>query len=263
MKPLAHSRTSSALNDKRMNLTAHAERRTTPQASLLPRTADASSRIVLLAQESERRRIARELHDEFGQRLTALRFDLAWLQKHLASQPPSLQTNLLLQKTEHMEESVSALMQSVRMTATSLHPSILDDLGLPAALEWLVKEVQNRTLLRCHLVVTAALTQCEVTSDLSTALYRIVQELLTNVVRHAQATVAMVSLDRQAGDLLLAVSDNGIGITRARVEQVESFGLRGIRERVTMLNGTILCTGEPGLGTTVSIRFPWTTVPPE
>jgi len=263
MKQLAHSRTSSALNDKRMILSAHADRRTAPQENVLSRTADTSSRVVLLAQESERRRIARELHDEFGQRLTALRFDLAWLQKRLASQPPSLQTNLLLQKTECMEESVSALMQSVRTTATSLHPSILDDLGLPAALEWLINDAQKRTLLRCHLIVTAALTQCELTIESSTALYRIVQELLTNVVRHAQATVVMVTLDTRAGDLVVTVSDNGIGITLSRIEQVESFGLRGIRERVTMLNGTIVFTGEPGLGTTISIRLPRTTVTAE
>lgn len=214
----------------------------------------------LKAQEAERRRIARELHDEFGQHLTGLKFDLTWLRSNLAQQLRTSHGNPLIKKVEVMIAAVDALMASIRNTATSLHPSILDDLGLLPALEWLARDFQARTNIRCTTVIDPALSDIQMTVESSTALYRIVQELLTNVARHARASTVNISLFERAGELVLDLVDNGKGIDRHQMKQRGSLGLRGIRDRVSLLNGTMTIVGEPGLGTTVSITLTYAVV---
>lgn len=217
------------------------------------RVADLSK--ILTAQEAERRRIARELHDEFGQHLTGLKFDLTWLRSNLVQQHRTAHANSLIKKVDTMIVAVDALTASVHNTATSLHPSILDDLGLLPALEWLAGDFQARTNIRCTTVIDPALSDTQMTIETSTALYRIVQELLTNVARHAQASAVNISLFERGGELVLDLADNGKGIDRRQMKQRGALGLRGIRDRVSMLNGTMTIVGEPGHGTTVSLTL--------
>ncbi|WP_455370884.1 sensor histidine kinase [Petrachloros mirabilis] len=164
---------------------------------------------IVEAQESERRRIARELHDEFGQQLTGLKFDIAWLRKRLASELPAAITEHLVGKADSILSSVDGLMTSLRRTATSLHPSILDDLGLIPALESLVNDLSMRTGMACHLTIDQELSGFEPTVEAATALYRIVQELLTNVTKHAGATAVEIAMRTRESQIFLNVTDNG------------------------------------------------------
>ena len=213
-------------------------------------------RRILEVRECERRRIARELHDEFGQRLTGLKFDLTWLRKCLAIQPSSVTSDSLVNKTEAMMHSVDALIASVRNTATSLHPAILDDLGLLPALDWLVSDFRARTTIKCNVDIDPAISNSKLTIETATALYRIVQELLTNVARHAEASTVTIALSEQSDGLVLHLVDNGKGFGRHQPKQPSSFGLRGIRERVSMLEGTMAIVGKSGFGTAISITLP-------
>lgn len=208
-------------------------------------------------QEAERRRIARELHDEFGQHLTGLKFDLTWLRSNLGQRPRAVNPASLIKKTEAMIAAVEALMVSIRQTATSLHPSMLDDLGLLPAVECLAKEFQTRTGIQCSTLIDPALGDLKITLDSSTALYRIVQEFLTNVVRHAQASAVNITLFERTEELVLELVDNGKGIDRHQMKQRGSLGLRGMCDRVAMLDGTVAIVGEPGHGTTISITLPF------
>jgi PAS domain S-box-containing protein len=184
------------------------------------------------AAEEERRRIARELHDEFGQALTGLKFDLAWCDMALtqSSAPPDVGD--LLKKVQAMSGSVDALLGSVRATAAALRPAMLDDLGLVPALESLIATVQHRTL------------------------FRIAQELLTNVMRHAAASQVRMRLYQHDGKVSIEVTDNGKGIIPERMATPRSFGLRGMQERASLLGGLFQIVGTPGVGTTACASVP-------
>lgn len=211
---------------------------------------------IVEAQEAERRRIARELHDEFGQQLTGLKFDIVWLRKRLAVETSSASTGLLIGKTDSILASVDGLMSSLRRTATSLHPNILDDLGFIPALKSLVSDFTMRTGMACHLKIDQELSDFAPVAEASTALYRIVQELLTNITKHAGATAVEIAMSTRKSQIRLKVTDNGKGIAPHHLRQVTSLGLRGIHERVFTLHGTITITGVPDLGTTVEITVP-------
>jgi PAS domain S-box-containing protein len=206
------------------------------------------------AAEEERRRIARELHDEFGQALTGLKFDLAWLGMKLTQLPAP--TDELPNKAQAMSGSVDALLEAVRATAAALRPAMLDDLGLVPALECLATKFQVRTSKRCTLDVAPALASIVLPSETSTAVFRIAQELLTNVMRHAAASEVRIRLCHGDGRVMLEVTDNGKGITRERIATPESFGLRGIEERVSLLGGHFHIVGTSEIGTTARISVP-------
>ena len=206
--------------------------------------------------EEERRRIARELHDEFGQALTGLKFDLAWFGMKLTQSPAPTSGTDLLNKVQAMSGSVDALLESVRTTAASLRPAMLDDLGLIPALECLATTFQLRTGARCAINVAPELSSIELPSEVSAALFRIVQELLTNVMRHAAASHVRMRLYQGDGRVTLEVTDNGKGITRERMTTPHSFGLRGIQERTSLLGGHFHIVGTPGVGTTACASVP-------
>jgi len=227
-----------------------------PMATLSRQPPGEDARRIFEVRECERRRIARELHDEFGQRLTGLKFDLTWLRKRLAIQPCSVTTESLVNKTESMMDSVDALIASIRNTATSLHPAILDDLGLLPALERLVSDFRARTNIRCKADIDPALSNSKITIESATALYRIIQELLTNVTRHAEASTVTIALSARSDGLVLNLVDDGKGFSHHQTRQKSSLGLRGIRERVSMLEGTMAIVGKSGFGTAVSITLP-------
>lgn len=201
----------------------------------------------VLAREDERRRIARELHDELGQRLTALKMELSTLDGGIAPQA-------LRQRLVQMMEMVDETIASVRHIAKDLRPAMLDDLGLNAAIEWLA----NDTSRRLGIEVTLQLDETEPASDDGAAitLYRIVQEALTNVARHARATRVRIALRQEGEGLTLTVQDDGAGFKGDALDGEGSYGLVGIRERAYMLGGDLWIDSVPEGGVRLSVRIP-------
>jgi PAS domain S-box-containing protein len=207
-----------------------------------------------IRREEDRARIARAVHDELGQALTGLKMDLAWLQKHTGPEQRDL-----LQKFGDMSDLVDTTIQGVRRIATDLRPGMLDDLGLAPAIEWQLQEFQKRSGILC--TFTSSLEEVPLNAEEATVLFRILQETLTNVARHASATKVNVSLDEEKGYVSLRVHDNGRGITEDEVSGAKSFGLLGMRERVKLRSGDFHIQGIPGQGTTVVIRLPLNKAP--
>jgi PAS domain S-box-containing protein len=201
------------------------------------------------AREEERIRIAREIHDELGQALAGLKMDVAWLQRSLNRQAPPIASKL-----EDMSVLIDSTVQAVRRISAELRPSLLDDLGLAAAIEWQLDEFRERTGLEC--VFVSNLKNTALDTNRATALFRIFQEALTNVARHANASQVTVHLDEAPDSLSLSIQDNGRGISEEEMRQAKSFGLLGMRERVHLLEGEIDIHGAPGQGTTVTVRIP-------
>jgi signal transduction histidine kinase len=204
---------------------------------------------MLELREGERTRIARELHDELGQALTALKMDVDLLRQTL---PPDRAD--LAERTAAMRELLDTTVATTRRISADLRPLVLDDLGLGAAAEWLAQTVVQRAGLDCRMHVDA---ECaELGEPHASALFRIMQESLTNAVRHARATRVDVELVRDGDDALLTVADNGVGFDRGARPRPRSFGLRGISERVLLLGGHLDIDTQPGGGTRVTARIP-------
>jgi signal transduction histidine kinase len=207
--------------------------------------------------EEERTRIARELHDELGQALTGLKMDLAWVRDRLTLTGTTAPATVLRDKVIGMMALADATIKTGRRIATELRPGILDDLGLVAALEWLAQDFQRRTGVPCDF--TADREDLNLSRKQTTALFRIAQESLTNVTRHAQATNVQVRLRTDGGDLILEVRDNGRGLAQApEAAESASLGLLGMRERAVHLGGTVEIRGAPAKGTQVTARIPLT-----
>jgi signal transduction histidine kinase len=202
--------------------------------------------------EEERTRLAREIHDELGQALTALKMDIFWLRRHLVNE-----SEPVLKKIRSMEGLVDATIRTVQRLSGELRPGLLDDLGLAAAIEWQTEEFQNRTGITCEAAVN--LQEASLSRDHVTAIFRIFQETLTNVARHAEASRVDVRLDTQGDRLVLEVKDNGRGITESEIKDPKAFGLIGMRERVLALNGECVISGRPGSGTTIVVYIPLST----
>lgn len=203
--------------------------------------------------ESERTRIAREIHDSLGQALTALKLQLAAAQDAAMKESPALGNRL--HETAGM---VDDLVKSVRRIASDLRPPILDQLGLPAAVEWLAQDFSRRTGIRCKATIRP--TDKALVDELATALFRIVQEALTNVLRHAGATRVDIELSLKSGCVALEINDDGTGITEAGTMGPGSLGILGMRERASALGGVVEVTPRAGGGTRVSAWFPPTSV---
>jgi PAS domain S-box-containing protein len=198
--------------------------------------------------EQERTNIAREIHDELAQSLTALKMDVSWLDHRLPSDAQSLS-----EKTKSMTKLIDSTIQIVKRISAELRPGVLDDLGLVAAIEWQAEEFQSRTGISCNVKVDPQ--DLMVDQDRSTAIFRIFQETLTNVARHAHATRVSVVLKERGERLTLRVRDNGTGITEEQIVAPQSFGLIGIRERVHPWGGKVSIKGIPGKGTTVMVNM--------
>ena len=149
---------------------------------------------------------------------------------------------------------VDAIIATVRRIAGELRPPVLDGLGLEAAIEWQVQEFETRTGITCHF--HSSLKQLDLEPDRATAVFRIFQETLTNIVRHARATQVNIFLKEEDGTLVLEVQDNGRGLTGREISGSKSLGLLGMRERATMLDGEVNIIGRQGTGTTVGVRIP-------
>ena len=207
------------------------------------------SRQLLMAQEQERRHIARELHDEIGQSLTALKIDLQNAQQRPCQSPASLQESLHL---------VTNILHQVRSLSLTLRPSLLDDLGLVAALRWYIDQQVQRTGIGMQLV-TAPLTP-RFPTEVETVCFRVTQEALTNIVRHAQAQQVQVELQHETALLQLRIRDDGVGFdvgaARERAVRGTSMGLLGMQERVQLVGGQLAIASKPQRGTEICARFP-------
>ncbi|MBT4513122.1 MAG: sensor histidine kinase [Chloroflexi bacterium] len=207
------------------------------------------SRYLQSVREQERARIAREIHDELGQILTAIKLDLSWIGLKLLPQQ-----NAVSKKTTSMAETIDGAIRTVQKITGDLRPGLLDDLGLEAAIEWQADKFTEQTGISCDLHIAA--DDLEVSRDLATNLFRILQETLTNITRHAKASRVWVSFKQHNGCLILSVRDNGIGLPKEKVNHHESFGLMGIRERVIDCGGEVHYRSQPNKGTDVSVVVP-------
>jgi len=218
---------------------------------------------LLSVREEERTRIARELHDELGQMLTGVKLDATWLINQLPGEQPGV-----ARKADAMTRLIGETMDAMRRIAADLRPVMLDDLGLVAAVEWLTEEFAERTGISVELVMGREQCKrpCELectlqwednlSREVATAAFRIVQECLTNITRHAEAKHVLISLQCQDGSLILRVSDDGKGISVANEKKRDSFGVVGMRERAYGLGGTLNLSSVPGEGTTVEVVIP-------
>ncbi len=201
--------------------------------------------LLQVIREEERKNIAREIHDELGQLLTALKIDIKWLGKRINEHE-------LVEKINSMTDLIDMTIQNVRRIASELRPVILDDFGLYAAILWHVKEIEKRTGIKFKITITPE--DIIMDKEKSVVIYRIIQELLTNIIRHARATKVDIKLKQRDNKLFVCVKDNGTGIEENFGRK--SFGLLGIKERVHYWRGIIQIKGKSGKGTSVKIILP-------
>jgi PAS domain S-box-containing protein len=199
--------------------------------------------------EEERTRISREIHDELGQQLTGLRMDLSWLTRRLGTHEGPL-----IERSKAMLGLIDAIIQTVRKISTELRPGILDDLGLAAAAEWQALDFEKRTGISCEFRST--LGESDLDPGLCTAAFRILQEALTNVARHADAPKVRVGLRKKGDNLIVEVTDNGRGITEEEITHARSLGLLGMRERALAFGGNLKITSAPNKGTRLILSLP-------
>jgi PAS domain S-box-containing protein len=198
--------------------------------------------------EGEKRRIARELHDELAQSLTALKMDVVWMRDNLSQQAPAVPA-----KIGAMLGTIDLTVAATRRIAADLRPLLLDDLGLLPAIEWLVHSFTQRAGVACALLADEDL---ELPEPYATAVFRIVQESLANVAKHANASQVSVEIERELDSVLLRVRDNGDGFIVRMPRKPNSLGLMGLRERTHLLKGSINIESQPGQGTCIEVRFP-------
>jgi PAS domain S-box-containing protein len=206
------------------------------------------------AREEESIRIAREIHDELGSALARLKWDLEGIKKTFSEPGKRSKVPDLKKKLAAMLGLTDTTINTVRRIASDLRPSVLDILGSMAAIEWQARQFQDRTGIVVH--CDSLLANVDLNQEQSTAVFRIFQEALTNILRHAQATRVDVTMVEEAGALVLTIRDNGRGITEDEKSGQVAIGLLGMRERAHLIGGEIDITGVEGEGTTVTVRIP-------
>ncbi|MEQ9619051.1 MAG: PAS domain S-box protein [Deltaproteobacteria bacterium] len=204
--------------------------------------------------EEERTKISREVHDELGQSLTGLKIDLGLLSKQLDENDYESQLGEINERIKRMSALVDSNIQSVRRIAMELRPGVLDDLGTVAAIEWQAQDFEKLTGIECRF--NSEVQHIPLNREVSTALFRMFQEILTNVAQHSEATIVNVSLKEQSDKYLLKVEDNGVGILEESITAPQSLGLLGMKERALIFGGTINITGKPKKGTAVLVGVP-------
>ena len=202
--------------------------------------------------EEERTRIAREIHDELGSLLIALKLDVNWMARRVVELEP------VARKCATMNHLIESAVENVGRIITDLRPSILDHQGLIAALEWQIQEFAEATELRCDVQVCVAPDAKEFTpeANMATAVFRIFQEMLSNVARHAQASAVAIRIDLSLQLLQMTVEDNGVGASKAALAHAASYGVMGMRERAMHFGGTLVIDSTPGSGTRVCLTLP-------
>ncbi len=246
------------MSDRLREIAEQVARITEENAALLERLADSESRFrrisrgVLRLQEEERTRVSRDLHDGIGQSLTALRIQLELLEQRVAEREPTLSPD-----AASARELAESCLAEVRQLARVLRPPMLDDLGLAPTLRWLARTLQEKTGLSVDLSLEGDEGRCD--PAVETIVYRIVQEALTNVVKHAAATSVAVSVVRGPGRFRVRVEDRGRGFDATQVlsaSEESGLGVRGMRDRVHFFNGRFGVRSAPGAGTVVEAEIP-------
>jgi PAS domain S-box-containing protein len=204
------------------------------------------------AREEEGIRIARELHDELGGVLTSLKWDLESLDKIISESSEQPKVDVLREKIAAMMRLSETTISAVRRISSELRPSVLDDLGLAEAVEWQALQFQTRTGIVCH--CECSVENLDLNKEQSTAVFRIFQEALTNILRHAEATRVDVAITQDADEFVLTVTDNGRGISESKKSGQQSLGILGMRERAHLIGGEIEIQGVAGKGTVVIVR---------
>jgi len=204
--------------------------------------------------EEERTRIAREIHDNLGQTLTGLKMDFSWIEKKLSRTTDDALRGNTAPKLKEIAKLLEETIQTVRDIATELRPGVLDTLGLCAAIDWQAREFEKRSGIKSKVRVCHEPQGLPV--EHATALFRVFQEILTNIARHSRAKRFSVEVAEAGGDLTLSVRDDGIGVTEEQLRHHKSLGLIGMRERVLVFGGTVKIEGLPGQGTTVNVKMP-------
>jgi PAS domain S-box-containing protein len=199
--------------------------------------------------EQEKSRVARELHDELGQSLTALKIDLGWMKDQVGDKDPAI-----LQKLASMHLLLDGTVAATRRISADLRPLVLDDLGLAAAADWLVQNFTARTGIPCELALAQGFE--DMPDPHATTIFRVLQESLTNIAKHAEARHVEVTLGKDREHMTLAVSDDGRGFSPQAPRKPASFGLLGLRERAALLGGDVSIESAPGRGTIVEMRLP-------
>ncbi|MFT3745640.1 MAG: sensor histidine kinase [Pyrinomonadaceae bacterium] len=204
--------------------------------------------------ESEQKRIALEIHDELGQALTGLKMDAHFLGERIAVMEPATDREKALDDMGELAKRIDKTLVSVRRITSELRPSILDDFGLVAASEWQVKEFERTTTIKCDF--SSNVDELDLGSDSNTAVFRILQEALTNVARHAAATSVSIGLSRLPNIVKMTVADNGKGIGIDNQIGIQTLGLLGMRERTRLIGGELDINQRPSGGTCIELRVP-------
>jgi PAS domain S-box-containing protein len=199
--------------------------------------------------EEERIAIAREIHDELGQQLTVLKMDISWLNKNL-----SFTEERQTIRMRELLETIDSTIKSVRRISSELRPSVLDDLGLIAAFEWQLRDFEKRSGIKTKLF--SDINELDLDINAKTALFRILQESLTNVARHAQASEVITCLKKHDDNLLITIKDNGKGFVLSTIGNKKTLGILGIKERIAIIDGTYNIQSSLGEGTTIEIQVP-------
>jgi two-component system sensor histidine kinase UhpB len=200
--------------------------------------------------EEERLIISREIHDQLGQQLTIMKMDINWLKKR----SPFSVNDATKEKMEELNAMIDETIKTVRKISTDLRPSLLDDLGLGAAMEWHLTEFEKRSGIDVHYEGLSKEVPLSIAAK--TGLFRIVQESLTNVARYARAKLVKVSLEKQDDRLCLTIQDDGVGFDMEAIAAKKTFGIVGMRERSAMMNGSYDIQSSPGKGTTIVVNVP-------
>jgi PAS domain S-box-containing protein len=206
------------------------------------------------AREEESIRIAREIHDELGSALSSLRWDLEDIDEVIAEATDLLHRDTVRQKIEAMMRLTDTTVNTLRRIASELRPIALDELGLVEAIQWQAQQFQARTGIICQ--CECALENLALSPEVSTAVFRIFQEALTNILRHAQATRVEINLKQEAGEFVLTIGDNGKGITEHEKSASQALGLLGMRERAHLIGGKLNISGTEGTGTSITVQVP-------
>jgi signal transduction histidine kinase len=200
--------------------------------------------------EEDRKRVARDLHDQIGQILTAIKMDMSWIGRHL----PQSEGEVLARLGESIQ-LIDSGVKTVRTICSGLRPGVLDDLGLAAAIEWQARDFSSRNNVLCDVSVPPV--DLHLDGDRATATFRIFQECLTNVIRHAEAKQVRVVLSQEDENIVLVVEDDGIGFREPDFSNtLGSLGLLGMKERAQFCGGDVHISSSPGNGTTVTVRVP-------
>jgi signal transduction histidine kinase len=206
--------------------------------------------------EKEKLTIAKDMHDELGQVLASLKMDLTLLERRIKTAEGTIEPALYIEEIKRMKDLVDSTMDQVMQHVSTLRPAVLDRLGLMAALEWQLQEFHDRTGLAYELI--SEVDEINITDESAVAVFRIYQEILSNIALHARAGKVVVEINQRDTSLFIAIRDDGIGIAEADLEKRNTFGLLGMKERALIFGGEVEIAGAPGQGTTVKVRIPIT-----